>query len=167
MSGCLHSPQYKQQHNENNPWQIHISDNFDYIVRWNSINLYQRDSLKINPVSPLSPSLIQAEWSPLLTSWPEDSAVGPPHCHNYDVASCARKTDMQEGLLCVPQTRGLWSEDKKNDRDSVAQTMQGGGERQAMKERERPWRETKNSNTHSGSYMIRHVALPLSELTRL
>lgn len=37
----------------------------------------------------------------------------------------------------------------------------GGGGGTLSGERERSWRGTKNSTSHSGSYMIRHVALPL------
>lgn len=37
----------------------------------------------------------------------------------------------------------------------------GGGGETLSGERERSWRGTKNSTSHSGSYMIRHVALPL------
>lgn len=66
-------------------------------------NLRLCDSLKMNvkvrPVSPLSPNLTQADWDPPLTSWPEDSAVGPPHCHSYGVASWAKQKWKEQRAL--------------------------------------------------------------------
>ncbi len=55
--------------------------------------------VKIKSVSPLSPNLTQAGWDPPLTSWPEDSAVGPPHCHSYGVVSCAKQKWKEQRAL--------------------------------------------------------------------
>lgn len=77
------------------------------------VNFYQ--TIRSKPtiyvcVSPLSPNLIQAARDPLLTSWPEASAVGLPRCRSYGASSCTKQR-------C------------KEQRDCVTEMMQGGGER--------------------------------------
>lgn len=140
-------------------------------IRWNlgkpmSVN-WLKMNWNIKSFSPPNPNLTQAGWDPLLTSWPEDSAAGPPHCHSYGVVSCVNPKWKEKRVLRV--CRGKWSE-HRGERDSVTEMMQGGGER----ERERLGRERQSLRrrehqeepkiaTHTSSYMIRHVALPLWE----
>lgn len=55
-------------------------------IRINLCLCDERMNANTKLVSPLS-HLTQADWDPLLTSWLEDSAVGPPHCHSYGAVS--------------------------------------------------------------------------------
>lgn len=109
-------------------------------------------SINIKSSSPLNPSLTQEGWGPHLTSWPEDSAAGPLHCHNCGGVSCVdAKWKVKRGSggnIDVKKT--VWQK-----------WCKGGGQRKAEYKKKRTSRGTKNSHSHSGSYMIRHVALPL------
>lgn len=111
-------------------------------------------SINIKSPSPLNPSLTQEGWGPHLTSWPEDSAAGPLHCHNYGGVSCVdAKWKVKRGSggnIDVKKT--VWQK-----------WCKGGGQRKAEYKKKRTSRGTKNSHSHSGSYMIRHMALPLWE----
>lgn len=117
-------------------------------------------NLNIKSFSPPNPNLTQAGWDPLLTSWPEDSAAGPPHCHSYGVVSCVNPKWKEKRVLRV--CRGKWGE-HRGERDSVAEMMQGGGERLGRERQSlrREHQEEPKIATHTSSYMIRHVALPL------
>lgn len=49
----------------------------------------------------LSPNLIQAARDPLLTSWPEASAVGLPRCRSYGASSCCQSAFLQSYRMLI------------------------------------------------------------------
>lgn len=102
---------------------------------------------------PLNPNLTRAGWDPhLLTSWPGDSAAGPPHCHSCGVVSCVNRT-LEAMMWSVRKSERGWQE-----RERRGWLARGKKEYEKKKKTSRG---TKNSNSHSGSYIIIHAAPPL------
>lgn len=96
--------------------QIHFISQSDGI--WVNLSVDRLEmSIHMKSSSPLNPSLTQEGWDPHLTSWPEDSAAGPLHCHNYGGVSCVDAEWKGK--------RGKWSEHGREE-DSVTEMMQRG-----------------------------------------
>lgn len=73
-------------------------------------------NVNIKSVSPLNPNLTLAGWDPLLTSWLEDSAAAPPHCHSYGVVSWLQVQNGRNSIVSAGE-RGVNIKAKKKKKE--------------------------------------------------